>query len=152
LCVDPSTADSGDKSATKSQSVAERVALLQALCIPTDAPDPDETVVENQGPPLATREQTDEIFAHLQAYEPIDERRMAKREFKQTFGDLAELPADKVDAAWTWLVNRDLALAGVEEDPEISEEAAEANRVAGERTLPPGVDPETGELQDEEPF
>lgn len=35
-------ADSGDKATTKAQSVALRVALLQALLLPTDEPDPDE--------------------------------------------------------------------------------------------------------------
>lgn len=33
--------DSGDKGTAKAQSVAMRVSLLQALCIPTDDPDPD---------------------------------------------------------------------------------------------------------------
>lgn len=33
--------DSGDKGTAKAQSVAQRVSLLQALCIPTDDPDPD---------------------------------------------------------------------------------------------------------------
>lgn len=33
--------DSGDKGAAKAMSVAFRTALLQALCIPTDDPDPD---------------------------------------------------------------------------------------------------------------
>lgn len=39
-------ADSGDKSVSKASSVAYRNALLQALCIPTDQPDPDEEVHE----------------------------------------------------------------------------------------------------------
>lgn len=39
-------ADSGDKSVSKASSVALRTALLQALCIPTDEPDPDEEVHE----------------------------------------------------------------------------------------------------------
>ncbi len=33
--------DSGDKAAPKAMSVAFRTALLQALCLPTDEPDPD---------------------------------------------------------------------------------------------------------------
>jgi hypothetical protein len=33
--------DSGDKGTAKAQSVAQRVSLLQALCIPTDDQDPD---------------------------------------------------------------------------------------------------------------
>lgn len=38
--------DSGDKAAPKAMSVAYRIALLQALCIPTDEPDPDHEVYE----------------------------------------------------------------------------------------------------------
>lgn len=38
--------DSGDKSTPKAMSVAFRVALLQALCIPTDEPDADAAAYE----------------------------------------------------------------------------------------------------------
>lgn len=38
--------DSGDKATPKAMSVAFRIALLQALCIPTDEADPDETSYE----------------------------------------------------------------------------------------------------------
>lgn len=41
--------DSGDKSVSKAQSVAFRIALLQALAIPTDEPDPDEESHERAG-------------------------------------------------------------------------------------------------------
>jgi hypothetical protein len=40
-CTYGEAADAGDKSVSKAQSVAERVALLQALMIPTDDPEPD---------------------------------------------------------------------------------------------------------------
>lgn len=50
--------DFGDKGAAKAMSVAFRIALLQALCIPTHDPDPDSHSYEreyDQGPsPLAT--------------------------------------------------------------------------------------------------
>lgn len=39
-------ADSGDKAVSKAHSVAYRTVLLQALCIPTDDPDPDASVHE----------------------------------------------------------------------------------------------------------
>ncbi len=39
-------ADSGDKAVPKAMSVAYRTVLLQALCIPTDEPDPDSQVHE----------------------------------------------------------------------------------------------------------
>lgn len=48
-------ADSGDKAVSKAHSVAYRTVLLQALCIPTDEPDPDSSVHERvaapSGPP-----------------------------------------------------------------------------------------------------
>lgn len=41
-CVTPGESmDFGDKGAAKAMSVAYRIALLQALCLPTDDPDPD---------------------------------------------------------------------------------------------------------------
>jgi hypothetical protein len=40
------SSDSGDKAVPKAHSVAYRTMLLQALCIPTDEPDPDESSVE----------------------------------------------------------------------------------------------------------
>ena len=43
-------ADSSDKATTQSMSVAFRTFLLQALCIPTDAPDPDLNTVERPPP------------------------------------------------------------------------------------------------------
>lgn len=42
--------DSGDKATAKAMSVAFRTALLQALCLPTDEPDPDHAVYERSHP------------------------------------------------------------------------------------------------------
>lgn len=47
------SSDSGDKSTPKAHSVAFRTALLQALCIPTDEPDPDESSHERVMRPAA---------------------------------------------------------------------------------------------------
>lgn len=44
-------ADAGDKATAKAQSVALRVALLQALLLPTDEPDPDEQGYERADRP-----------------------------------------------------------------------------------------------------
>lgn len=38
--------DASDKATSQAHSVAYRTALLQALCVPTDAPDPDESSVQ----------------------------------------------------------------------------------------------------------
>jgi hypothetical protein len=43
-------ADAGDKSVPKAHSVAYRILLLQALCIPTDEPDPDTAAHERAVP------------------------------------------------------------------------------------------------------
>lgn len=62
--------DSSDKSTAKAHSVAYRTALLQALCIPTDEPDPDDSQYHHERAatpaqaPQATDEQVVE-FAEL---------------------------------------------------------------------------------------
>lgn len=46
-CVTPGESmDFGDKGAPKAMSVAYRIALLQALCLPTDEPEPDASTYE----------------------------------------------------------------------------------------------------------
>lgn len=46
-CVTPGESmDFGDKGAPKAMSVAYRIALLQALCLPTDEPEPDAATYE----------------------------------------------------------------------------------------------------------
>lgn len=42
--------DSGDKAMSKAMSVAFRTALIQALCLPTDEPDPDASSYERSAP------------------------------------------------------------------------------------------------------
>lgn len=46
--------DSGDKAGPKAMSVAFRTALLQALALPTDEPDPDSQTYERAPAPAAT--------------------------------------------------------------------------------------------------
>lgn len=46
--------DSGDKATPKAMSVAFRTALLQALCLPTDDPDPDHDSYERSENPRDT--------------------------------------------------------------------------------------------------
>ncbi len=45
--------DSGDKAVSKAMSVAFRTALIQALALPTDEPDPDESAYERSPAPSA---------------------------------------------------------------------------------------------------
>lgn len=49
--------DSGDKAVSKAMSVAFRTALVQALALPTDEPDPDESTYERA--PAGTAESSD---------------------------------------------------------------------------------------------
>lgn len=51
--------DSGDKGTAKAMSVAYRIVLLQALCIPTDEADPDSQSYERAPAPAATEPVTD---------------------------------------------------------------------------------------------
>ena len=66
-------ADAGDKATSKAMSVAYRTFLLQALTIPTDEPDPDETITDRGTPdPYAEQgwdsaEQREAKFAELAA-------------------------------------------------------------------------------------
>lgn len=53
--------DSGDKATPKAMSVAFRTALLQALCLPTDEPDPDSHTYERSDAALS-----DDEFAAVQ--------------------------------------------------------------------------------------
>ncbi|CAB4218801.1 Essential recombination function protein [uncultured Caudovirales phage] len=60
--------DAGDKATPKAMSVAFRTALLQALALPTDEPDPDASTFERSSAPIVApikRELTDEIWDTL---------------------------------------------------------------------------------------
>jgi hypothetical protein len=66
--------DSGDKATAKAHSVAFRTALLQALCIPTDEPDPDEhSFVRSESPSEhADSETVDRLAVELAALSEAD--------------------------------------------------------------------------------
>jgi hypothetical protein len=58
--------DAGDKAYSKAMSVAFRTALIQALALPTDEPDPDSTSYErSDAPPLMTSSQQTAISERL---------------------------------------------------------------------------------------
>jgi hypothetical protein len=58
--------DSGDKATAKAMSVAFRTALLQALCLPTDEPDPDHDIYERaQQLPEMDRDSFDRAMAAI---------------------------------------------------------------------------------------
>lgn len=62
--------DSGDKSTPKAMSVAYRVALLQALCIPTDEPDADAQTYERAA---RTEVERAEQRAQERSWDPIEQ-------------------------------------------------------------------------------
>lgn len=66
--------DSGDKATAKAMSVAFRTALLQALCLPTDEPDPDSVSYERAP---AKESMTEEILQR--ALGAIESRRRRRR-------------------------------------------------------------------------
>lgn len=76
LCSVPGEAmDSGDKAMAKAMSVAFRTALLQALALPTDEPDPDASTYE-RAPQINPEE--DEELAELmkQAGDQVDREKV----------------------------------------------------------------------------
>lgn len=67
--------DSGDKATAKAMSVAFRIALLQALCLPTDEPDPDHDSYV-RSPQKAPKEQV-ERFIKACADKNLDHEQIA---------------------------------------------------------------------------
>lgn len=57
--------DSGDKACPKAMSVAFRTALLQALCLPTDEPDPDTQTYERAQQPRADHPTLEQLMDQL---------------------------------------------------------------------------------------
>lgn len=55
--------DSGDKAVPKAMSVAFRTALLQALALPTDEPDPDASSYERSAAPVPTMADVEQLLA-----------------------------------------------------------------------------------------
>ena len=92
------SSDSGDKATPKAFSVAYRTALLQALCIPTDDPDPDQTSHERSSGP---------VFITPDQYQRIKDA-CSTKELRDLFREkfqcpAAELPATRWAEAEDWL-------------------------------------------------
>lgn len=94
--------DAGDKGTAKAHSVAFRTALLQALCIPTDEPDPDASSHERAGPPqIIAQADTDRIRKLIEAAPDPSGTRAA---FRTRFGHgAADLPLTLLEEANDWL-------------------------------------------------
>lgn len=107
--------DSGDKATAKAHSVAYRTALLQALTIPTDEPDPDSSSVERsarQSPGLegATPDQVAEFHELVHQLGP-DQRTSLKAWFAKNKVPKVE-KATAVQAASAIAAARDLLPSG----------------------------------------
>lgn len=81
--------DVGDKATPKAMSVAFRTALLQALCLPTDSPDPDHDVYER-----ADRSEADQLRDEIKAV--AGERKIPLRQVAEDFA--ARTRVDIADA------------------------------------------------------
>lgn len=94
-------ADSGDKATSKAHSVAFRTALLQALCIPTDEPDPDASAHERATAPAPPAVITSAQYERIK--KACDTKEL-RDEFRGRFGvPAAQLPADRWPDAEDWI-------------------------------------------------
>lgn len=92
--------DAGDKSTPKAHSVAFRTALLQALCIPTDEPDPDASSHERAAAVVLVSETDARRMADLLNQATADDRKA----FVTKFGcKPAGLPLARLAEADDWL-------------------------------------------------
>jgi len=78
--------DSGDKATAKAMSVAFRTALLQALCLPTDDPDPDSQSYE-RAPAVSVDEALDRLNKAATAMNTDVESLTGK--YRREHGDLS---------------------------------------------------------------
>src|SRR5690606_34079164 len=77
--------DSGDKATSKAMSVAFRTALIQALALPTDEPDPAESTYQRSDA-------------------PVDNRAQAKRDLVALLDGRVDDPTAMAAGVWTTVV------------------------------------------------
>lgn len=92
--------DSGDKATSKAMSVAYRTALLQALCIPTDEPDPDASSYERSPElPDEQRAMAEQLRQALDSAKSLEELEGIGRRAEIAANDGA---IDQAAGAWLW--------------------------------------------------
>lgn len=90
--------DAGDRSTSKAHSVAFRTALLQALCIPTDEPDPDASSYERAPRPESmTATQHTRIATKLSSLSDDEQGELKGWWRTQRLPKLERLTADQAD-------------------------------------------------------
>ena len=124
--------DSGDKAFSKAMSVAYRTALLQALCIPTDEPDPDTQVYERSPARLAPPPPDAIRLMLVEAARAGVDEEAARAAAAQRHGGLVleELDRDALRSEWAhW---HELAAAA-------GQERADEQKVSGSRASDPAA-------------
>lgn len=102
-CVTPGESmDFGDKGAPKAMSVAFRIALLQALCLPTDDPDPDAQSYERSA--QSVRADQDRVAETPRAEAPPVGKAVARLAIVNSLESLANFDqlAEQYYAAGEW--------------------------------------------------
>jgi len=86
--------DSGDKAVPKAMSVAFRTALLQALALPTDEPDPDASTYERSAAPVASMADVEGLLAQADGLvDPDKVREYAAKGPAEAAASVAKLQA-----------------------------------------------------------
>ncbi len=118
--------DSGDKAFSKAMSVAFRTALIQALALPTDEPDPDETTYERASAPAPQPPADPAALALAEAKGLVWDVWKAQHDgvgdalmFKAAYEQFASAPLD--DAGTDELRSFRLHLASTKPEPEQAE-------------------------------
>lgn len=89
--------DSGDKATAKAMSVAFRTALLQALCLPTDEPDPDaQSYDRSPKREVAPANQIADLHAAIESLSGSEREALLSAWRERRIPPLAGLPADLV--------------------------------------------------------
>lgn len=119
--------DSGDKATAKAMSVAFRTALLQALSLPTDEPDPDETTYERSaGPTEAEIAAAREWIDSLDAYDQEGLRAVWKEH-----AHLLDIDVDGRTLRDAILVRKAALDAAAKAEQQVADEQAAAAEAAG---------------------
>lgn len=90
--------DAGDKATAKAMSVAFRTALLQALCLPTDEPDPDSAVYDRS--PAGMPSDGQQAPPADQQVPPADQERLDLINAVARYADMAGIDKGQILNDW----------------------------------------------------
>lgn len=92
--------DSGDKAVAKAMSVALRTALLQALALPTDDPDPDATSYERSAATAASEEAFTALMDSIRQAADMDALTAAAASIQQSASAITPMQRDSLRKAF----------------------------------------------------